>query len=124
MAALDRFRSDDRRALEQFYRRVAGPEAAERLRLTWQWERRQNPAAREQVATPWIVREGTAIVGACDGMPVRLVMSGRDVSGTWITDPVVASERDRQGLHEMLIRAWHRDTEVTLAAGIAETTRV
>lgn len=123
MPALDRYRSEDRRALEQLYRRVAGPEAAERLRLTWQWERRQNPAARHAPAAPWLAREGTAIVAACDGCPVRVSVSGRDLSGTWLTDPVVVAERDRQGLQEALIRAWQRSTDVTLAAGIADATR-
>ena len=46
MSGLDRYRSDDRRALEALYRRTRGVEAAERLKLTWQWERRQNPGAR------------------------------------------------------------------------------
>ena len=63
MSGLDRYRSDDRRALEALYRRTLGAEAAERLKLTWQWERRQNPGARGAEA-PWVVREGTALVGS------------------------------------------------------------
>jgi hypothetical protein len=121
MADLDRYRADDRRALEQLYRRVGGPEAADRLQLTWQWERRQNPAAR--AAAPWLVREGTAIIGACAAVPVRVSMSGKDLAGAWLADPVVATERDRTGVHEQLLRAWHRDSEVTLAIGVADTTR-
>ena len=87
MAALDRYRTDDRRALEQLYRRVGGAEAADRLQLTWQWERRQNPAGR--AAAPWLVREGTAIIGACAAVPVRVSLSGKDLIGAWLTDPVV-----------------------------------
>jgi GNAT acetyltransferase-like protein len=121
MAVLDRYRTDDRRALDQLYRRVGGPEAAERLQLTWQWERRQNPAARH--AAPWLVREGTAIIGACTALPVRVSIGGRDVTGAWLTDPVVAAERAGQGVHEQLLRAWHRDAEVTLAAAVTDTTR-
>ena len=60
MAGLDRYRTDDRRALEALYRRTAGPDAVERLKLTWHWERRQNPNARG-TAAPWLVREGTAV---------------------------------------------------------------
>ena len=121
MAALDRYRPDDRRALEQLYRRVGGAEAADRLQLTWQWERRQNPAGR--AAAPWLVREGTAIIGACAAVPVRVSLSGKDLAGAWLTDPIVSTARDRTGVHEQLLRAWHRDTDVTLAAGIADTTR-
>jgi len=121
MAALDRYRTDDRRALEQLYRRVLGPDAVERLQLTWQWERRQSPAARH--GAPWLVREGTAIIGACTAMPVAITVGGREMTGAWLTDPVVAAERDAQGVHEQLLRAWHRETDVTLAAGITESTR-
>ena len=97
MTGLDRYRSDDRRALEALYRRSAGAEAAERLKLTWQWERRQNPATRG-AAPPWIVREGTSVVAALPARPVDLALRGRPVRGLWLTDPVVAAERDRQGL--------------------------
>lgn len=121
MAALDRYRTDDRRAFEQLYRRVLGGEAVERLQLTWSWERRQNPASRH--AAPWLVREGTAVIGACVARPVVVSQAGRELAGVWLTDPVVAGERDRQGIHEQLLRAWHRDADVTLAAGISEATR-
>jgi hypothetical protein len=121
MADLDRYRSDDRRALDQLYRRVRGPEAADLLQLTWQWERRQNPAARP--TAPWLVREGTAVIGACAAMPVRVSLGGRELHAAWLRDPVVAGERDRQGVHEQLLRAWHRDLDVTLAAGISDSTR-
>ena len=121
MTGLDRYRSDDRRALEVLYRRSAGAEAAERLKLTWQWERRQNPAARG-AAPPWIVREGTSVVAALPARPVDLALRGRPVRGLWLTDPVVAAERDRQGLDELLIRAASRDGDVTLATRVSEGT--
>lgn len=120
MSGLDRYRSDDRRALEALYRRALGAEAVERLKLTWQWERRQNPAGRG--AEPWIVREGTAIVAALVPRPVRVSLGGRDLRGSWLVDPVVAAERDRQGLQELLLRAAHREHEVTLASTLSEST--
>ena len=122
MADLDRYRTDDRRALEQLYRRTAGPEAVERLKLTWQWERRQNPGARG-AAAPWVVREGPTLVGSLNSLPVWITLSGKDVRGAWLTDPVVATERNRQGLNEMLIRAGSRDADVTLASGLSEAMR-
>lgn len=122
MSGLDRYRSDDRRALEALYRRTLGVEAADRLKLMWQWERRQNPGARH-ADSPWLVREGTTIVGALNWRPVRVSLAGRDLRGAWLVDPVVAAERDRQGLHELLVRAAHRDHDVTLAAKLSESTR-
>ena len=96
MAGLDRYRSDDRRALEALYRRTLGTEAAERLKLTWAWERRQNPAARGADA-PWVVREGTALIAALVPQPVRVSLAGADVRGAWLVDPLVASERTHPG---------------------------
>ncbi|MGE0813002.1 MAG: hypothetical protein AB7O93_06630, partial [Vicinamibacterales bacterium] len=121
MAGLDRYRADDRRALESLYRRTGGAEAAERLTLTWQWERRQNPAART-APPPLIIREGTAVVGSLLTRPVRVSLAGTDVKGAWVMDPVVAAERDRQGLHGQLLRASCREYDVVLASGLAEST--
>lgn len=122
MPGLDRYCSNDRRALESLYRRTLGTEAVERLRLGWQWERRQNPATSASDA-PWVVREGTALVGVLAARPVRMSLAGREVRGAWLSDPVVATERDRQGLHELLVRAAHRDHDVTLASGVSASTR-
>ncbi len=122
MTGLDRLRPDDRRALDSLYRRIAGGEAAERLALTWQWEHRQNPAARN-AAPPWVVREGTALVAALATRPVDLTLSGRAVRGLWLADPVVATERDRQGLDELLLRAASRDCEISLAMRLSDRSR-
>lgn len=122
MTGLDRYRTEDRRALESLYRRAAGAEAAERLKLTWLWERRQNPAARG-TTPPWVVREGTAIVAALATRPVDLALRGRAIRGLWLGDPVVVAERDRQGLDELLVRAASRDCDITLATRLSEPTR-
>lgn len=119
MSGLDRYRTDDRRALESLYRRTSGPEAVERLRLTWNWERRQNPNARG-AAAPWLVREGPSVVGALYTRPVKVSLAGREVRGGWLAEPVVAAERDRQGLGELLVRASTREHDVTLASGLSE----
>lgn len=122
MSGLDRYRSDDRRALEALYRRTLGTEAAERLKLTWAWERRQNPGARGAEA-PWVVREGTAIIASLVPRPVRVSLSGDDIRGAWLVDPLVTAERDRQGLQELLVRAAQREHDITLAAQLSDSTR-
>ena len=43
MAEIDRYRPDDRRAVEALYRRVFGHDAAEANRLRWDWQYRRNP---------------------------------------------------------------------------------
>ena len=121
MADIERYSPDDRRDLEQLYRRTFGHEAVDRLRFLWDWARR-NPAAGGQ--PPYlVVREGPTLIAACPQTPVRLSVLGQSVEGSWSAGPLVVSERQRQGLGGTLLRAWDRDTGVALSAGFSEATR-
>ena len=69
----------------------------------------------------WIAREGTAIVGQYATMPVRLSVAGREVRGSWGMDVMVAPERQRQGLGEVLFRTWDRNVGASLGLGLSES---
>ena len=121
MADIERFTPDDRRGIEQLHRRTLGNEAAERLRLRWDWARR-NPATG--VEPPyWVVREGPTLIAASPLMPVRVTIAGTEVAGTWSSDPLVVAERQRQGLGGGLLRAWDRGTGIALGAALSPATR-
>jgi hypothetical protein len=121
MADIERYTPDDRRGIEQLYRRTHGNEAADRLRLRWDWDRK-NPAGG--VEPPyWVVREGPTLIAACPLLPVRMTIGGNDAAGTWSSDPLVVAERQRQGLGGSLLRAWDRGTGVALGAGLSPATR-
>lgn len=121
MADIERFTPDDRKGIEQLHRRTLGNEAAERLRLHWDWARR-NPA--NGVEPPyWVVREGPTVIAASPLTPVRVSIAGGDVAGTWSADPLVVAERQRQGLGGSLLRAWDRGTGVALGASLSTATR-
>jgi hypothetical protein len=121
MADIERFTPDDRRGIEQLHRRTLGNEAAERLRLHWDWARR-NPAAGMEPPY-WVVREGPTVIAASQLTPVRVTVAGAEVSGTWSSDPLVVAERQRQGLGGSLLRAWDRGTGVALGAKLSRATR-
>jgi hypothetical protein len=121
MADIERYTPDDRRGIEQLYRRTFGIEAADRLRLRWDWTRRDPATGIEPPF--WVVREGPTLIAACPLVPVRVVVSGTEIAGTWSADPLVAPERQRQGLGGALLRAWDRGTGVALAAGLSAATR-
>ena len=121
MADIERFTPDDRRGIEQLHRRTLGNEAAERLRLHWDWVRR-NPAAGMEPPY-WVVREGPTVIAASQLTPVRVTVAGAEVSGTWSSDPLVVAERQRQGLGGALLRAWDRGTGVALGARLSPATR-
>ena len=121
MADIERFTSDDRRGIDQLHRKTFGNEAAERLRLHWDWARR-NPTKGGEPPY-WVVREGRTLIAASPLMPVRVNIAGTEVAGTWSSDPLVVPERQRQGLGGSLLRAWDRGTGVALGAALSSATR-
>lgn len=122
MAEIESYRPDDRRGVEQLYRRTFGTQAADSIRLRWDWARR-NPANAAGDAPYLIVREGPTVIAACPLLPVRVSIRGLDAEGAWSGDPLVVAERQRQGLGESLLRAWDRQSGVALAAGLSDGTR-
>ena len=121
MADVDRYRPDDRRAVEALYRRVFGRDAADASRLRWEWQYRRNPNNPGREPEIWIAREGPAIVGQYATMPVRLSLGGREIQGSWGMDVMVAPERQRQGLGEVLFRTWDRNVGASLGLGLSES---
>jgi hypothetical protein len=122
MPEIDRFHPDDRRGVEQLYRRTFGAHAADAIRLRWDWARR-NPANAVSEPPYLIVHEGPTVVAACPLMPVRVSIRGLEADGAWSSDPLVAVERQRRGLGESLLRAWDRESGVGLGAGLSDGTR-
>lgn len=121
MADITRYKPDDKRAVEALYRRVFGNDAAEASRLRWDWQYRRNPNNPGHEPEIWIAREGPAIVGQYATMPVRLSVKGREVQGSWGMDVMVAPERQRQGLGEVLFRTWDRNVGASLGLGLSDS---
>jgi hypothetical protein len=120
---IDRFRPDDRRGVDTLYRRTCGADAANALRLRWDWQHRHNPGNPKGQPEIWIAREGPTVVGQCSTLPVRLSLKGLEVDGAWGTSAMIAPERDSQGLDEALVRAWDRHSGAVLAFGASEQPR-
>jgi GNAT superfamily N-acetyltransferase len=121
MADIDRYRAEDRRAVDALYRRVFGHDAAEASRLRWEWQYRSNPNNPGREPEIWIAREGPAIVGQYATMPVQVSVGGRQIQGSWGMDVMVAPERQRQGLGEVLFRTWDRNVGASLGLGLSES---
>ena len=120
MPEVVRYRPEDRRAVEALYRRVFGHDAADASRLRWDWQYRRNPNNPGQEPEIWIAREGTTIVGQYATMPVKLHVAGHEVRGSWGMDVMVAPERQRQGLGEILFRTWDRNVGAALGLGLSD----
>ena len=121
MADIDRYRPDDRRAIEALYRRVFGPDMASANRLRWDWQYRLNPNVPAAGPLIWVAREGGAIVGQYACMPVRLGVNGHEIDAAWGMDVMVAPERQRQGLGDVLFRTWDRNVGASLGLGLSES---
>jgi hypothetical protein len=121
MAEVDRYHPEDRRQVEALYRRVFGPDAAESSRLRWDWQYRRNPNMPAEGPLIWIAREGATIIGQYATMPVRLSVEGQEIDASWGMDVMVAPERQRQGLGDVLFRTWDRETGAALGLGLSES---
>jgi hypothetical protein len=117
---VDRYRPDDKRLVEALYRRVFGTDMADASRLRWDWQYRRNPNNPGGEPEIWIAREGPAIVGQYATMPVRLAVKGREIKGSWGMDVMVAPERQRRGLGEVLFRTWDRNVGASLGLGLSD----
>jgi GNAT superfamily N-acetyltransferase len=121
MAEIDRYRADDRRQIEALYRRVFGNDMADANRLRWEWQYRRNPHMPSTGPLIWVVREGQAIVGQYATMPVKLAVNGREIDAAWGMDVMIAPERQRQGLGDLLFRTWDRNVGASLGLGLSES---
>jgi GNAT superfamily N-acetyltransferase len=119
VAEIDQYRSDDRPAIEALYRRVFGNDMAEANRLKWDWQYRRNPNNPGEEPRIWVAREGPAIIGQYATMPVRVWVKGREVEGSWGMDVMVAPERQRQGLGEILFGTWDKAVGAALGLGLS-----
>ncbi len=117
---VDRYKPEDKRLVEALYRRVFGSDAADASRLRWEWQYRRNPNNPGGEPEIWIAREGPAIVGQYATMPVKLAVKGREVKGSWGMDVMVAPERQRRGLGEVLFRTWDRNVGASLGLGLSD----
>lgn len=121
MAEIERYRAEDQRATQQLFRRVFGQDAAEASRLRWEWQYRSNPNVPATGPLIWVAREAQTIVGQYATIPVRLSVNGQEVDAAWGTDVMVAPERQRQGLGEMLVRTWQSHVGAALGLGMSES---
>jgi GNAT superfamily N-acetyltransferase len=119
MATIDAFQPEDERQITAMYRRVFGNDAAEGNRLRWDWQYTRNPHCPPSGPQIWVAREGPTIVGQYAAMPVRLAVHGREIDASWGMDVMVAPERQRQGLGEILFRTWDQNVGASLGLGLS-----
>lgn len=121
MAEVSRYRSEDKRHVEALYRRVFGVDSADANRLRWDWQYKRNPHMPADGPLIWLAREGHTVVGQYATMPVKLLVQGKEIDAAWGMDVMVAPERQRQGLGEVLFRTWDRNVGASLGLGLSDS---
>lgn len=121
MPDIVRYTSEDRRAVDAMYRRVFGPDAANSNQLRWKWQYAQNPNNPPSGPMIWLAREGPTVVGQYAAMPVRLAVKGQEIDAAWGMDVMVAPERQRQGIGEILFRTWDQNVGASLGLGLSQS---
>jgi GNAT superfamily N-acetyltransferase len=120
MPVIDTYRPEDRDQVDTLYRRVFGRDMAEASRLRWEWQYTRNPNNPASGPLIWVAREGPALIGQYATMPVRLSLKGREVDAAWGMDVMVAPERQRQGLGEILFGTWDTHVGASLGLGLSQ----
>lgn len=120
MPVIDTYRHEDRDAVNALYRRVFGNDMAEASRLRWEWQYGRNPNNPPAGPLIWLAREGPSVIGQYATMPVRLSVAGQAVDAAWGMDVMVAPERQRQGLGEVLFGTWDQHVGASLGLGLSE----
>jgi len=114
---VDTYRSDDKVDVDALFRRVFGDAQADASAERWNWQYGRNPNADGPQI--WIARDGGKVVGQYATMPVRLAVAGHEVDASWGMDVMVAPERQRQGLGELLFHTWDRHSGASLGMGLS-----
>jgi GNAT superfamily N-acetyltransferase len=109
----------DREALESMYAEVFGAEAAERNRERFRWQYEENPHCPPEGPEIWVARENGVVLGQYATMPVRLLVKGRILQGSWGMDVMVRPNLQRKGIGSRLFLYWDQQVEASLGLGLS-----
>jgi len=109
----------DREALESMYAEVFGPEAAAKNRARFRWQYEENPHCPPEGPEIWVAREDGAVLGQYATMPIRLLVKGRTVRGSWGMDVMVRPNLQRKGIGSRLFLYWNQQVEASLGLGLS-----
>ena len=109
----------EREALESMYAEVFGPEAAERNRARFRWQYEENPHCPPEGPEIWVAVLDGVVLGQYATMPVRLLVKGRTLRGSWGMDVMVRPNLQRKGIGSRLFLYWDQQVEASLGLGLS-----
>jgi GNAT superfamily N-acetyltransferase len=120
MPVIDRYRSEDRSAVDALFRVGFGDDAADASARRWSWQFGQNPNNPPDGPQIWLARDGAAVIGQHASMPVCLWIGGRELAASWGNDTIIAPDRQRQGIGVALFDAWANSVDAALGLGLSD----
>jgi GNAT superfamily N-acetyltransferase len=119
MAIVDRYRPEDKPAVDALYRRMYGKEAEASLQR-WQWQYERNPNLPDGAPLIWLLRHDGEVIGQYATMPVKLAVNGREIDAAWGMDVMITPEHQRGGFGRMMFETWDRNTGASIGIGLTD----
>jgi GNAT superfamily N-acetyltransferase len=117
---VDRYRPEDRAAVEALFRRMHGDAAAEPFLERWQWQYERNPNLPNGLPLIWLLRDDDEVIGEYATMPVRLTVHGKEIDAAWGMDVMITPEHQRKGYGRLLFDAWDRGVGAAIGVGLTD----
>ncbi len=116
---ISRRSDEDRQSLESMYAEVFGADAAKRNRARFRWQYEENPHCPPEGPEIWVAREEGVVLGQYATMPIRLLVRGRILRGSWGMDVMVRPSLQRKGIGSRLFLYWDQQVEAALGLGLS-----
>lgn len=120
MVTVDRYRHEDRPAVDALFRRVHGDAPAESYLQRWRWQYERNPNLPEGLPLIWLVRLEDDVIGQYATMPVKLIVNGTEIDAAWGMDVMITPEHQRHGLGRIMFDTWDKGVGASIGLGLTD----
>ena len=120
MVTVDRFRAEDRAAVDALFRRQHGEVAAQAYLQRWNWQYARNPNLPEGLPLIWLARLDGEVIGQYPTIPVKVMVNGTEIDAAWGCDVMLNPEHQRHGIGRILFETWDRNVGASIAMGLTD----
>ena len=117
---IDRYRHEDRAAVDSLFRRVHGDAPAESYLSRWRWQYERNPNLPDGLPLIWLVRMDGDVIGQYATMPVRLMVNGTEIDAAWGMDVMITPDHQRMGLGRIMFDTWDKGVGASIGLGLTD----
>lgn len=123
MLVIDRFRAEDRAAVDALFVRLHGSDAAQAFLQRWPWQYERNPKVVGGAPLVWLARVDDEVVGQYSTLPVTLTVNGTEIDAAWGVDAMVNAEHQGKGFGRILYETAQANFGASLALGMSDASQ-